>query len=763
MRVLLSFLVLLGILPLDLHLPRACAQGDDAAARLESVLRNRESRGIRDSVNVRVMVDLAQEFRRSNPERSLTLSQQAEDLARRIGDTPGLAQAFTSSGITYAQQGAWVRALNYFLKALRLKEEAGDQQGMAGLLSNIGVVHGRLNDEERALLYHQRAVRYFQLSQDEQGLAYTYNNIGVIYMDKGQYDKALDNLHAALELKKKLRDTPGLASTYLNIGITYFMQNTNARALENYQQSASLYESIGDKHGLAEAMQRIATLYLRQQEPVRAFDVASRALQLSRETNSRAVERNLLKVCADARAAMGDASAALEYYRHFTALKDSLFNEESAKRINEMTANYELAQRERSERENELLKKDRRINEMELERRAIQLRQQEQDIELLNRNREINELRLAEKEAVLTSQRLTAAEQDAKITLLNKDRELLERGRALQEAELEKEASLRNLLLVSSVLLAVILLLLANRYRLKKRSAAVFEQKNRELETANTAIRRHEARLQAQADEIAHANTELRRQNALLEQLNTEKNELMGILSHDLRNPLSAIRMLAESIGEEGRSAEYIRRKAGQVADTADNVLMLAKNLLDINRLEAGRMQLDADPVPVMPIVSHAVDAHRTWAATKHITVTVDLPTDEPVAIGDDAAIRQILDNLLSNAVKYSPSGREVRVSLRSASDMVRLVVEDDGPGFSAEDMTRLYQKFSRLSAQPTAGEPSTGLGLSITYKLVETMGGRIHCESEAGKGARFVVELPAKKSPHIDESSSVLPHPTVQ
>lgn len=756
-------LVLLGILPVDAVLPRVWGQSDNAAVRLESLLRSREARGIEDSVNVRIMVDLAQEYRGSNPERSLILSRKAEDLARRIGDTPGLAQAFTSSGITHAQQGAWVRALNYFLKALRLKEEAGDQQGMAGLLSNIGVVHGRLNDEERALLYHLRAVRYFQLAQDEQGLAYTYNNIGVIYMDKGQYDQALDNLLAALELKRKLRDTPGLASTFLNIGITYFMQNIDGRALENYQQSAKLYETIGDKHGLAEAMQRIATLYLRRKDARRALDIATRALQLSRETSSRAVERNVLKVCADASATLGDAPAALEYFRQFTALKDSLFNEESAKRINEMTANYELAQRERSDRENELLKKDQRINEMELERRAIQLRQQEQDIELLNRDREINELRLAEKEAVLTSQRLTAAEQEAKITLLNKNRELLERGRALQAAKLEKEATLRNLLLVSSVLLVVILLLLANRYRLKKRSAAVFEQKNRELEAANTAIRSHETRLRSQADEIARANTELRRQNALLEQLDSEKTELMGILSHDLRNPLSAIRMLAESIGEEGRSAEYIRRKAGQVADTADNVLTLARNLLDINRLESGRMQLDADPVPVKTILAQAIDAHRTWAATKRIALAVDLPDDDPVAIGDDAAIRQIFDNLISNAVKYSPSGREVRITLHGRTDAVRVVVEDDGPGFSTEDMARLYRKFSRLSAQPTAGEPSTGLGLSIVHKLVDTMGGRISCESEKGKGARFVVELPTKKSASLDESSSVLPHPMSQ
>ncbi len=723
------------------------AQQGGELQRLETLLRSREQRGLRDSVNVRLLLDLAQEYRKTNPEHALKLSHDAEDLARGLGDNAGISMAFTSTGITYAQNGSWVRALNYFLQALKLKEELGDQQGMAALLSNIGVVHGKLNDEERALRYHLRAVRYFQLAKDRQGLAYSYNNIGVIYMDKGEYKEALENLLASMDLKKELRDIPGLASTHLNIGITYFMQNASGRALESYQESARLYESLGDKHGLAEAMQRIAALRLHEKDAAGAFEMGSRALALAVETNSRVVERNALKICADAKTAMGDPSAALGYYRQYTALKDSLFNEESSKRINEMTADYELAQRERSERENELLKKDQRIKEMELERRAIQLGQQQQNIELLNRDKRIGVLQLKEQQAVLTAQRLTAAEQQGKIDLLNKNRELLERDRALQNAELEKEASLRDMLIVSSVLLLMILVLLANRYRLKKRSERLFQQKNTELEAANAEIRKHETLLEAQAVEIAHANQELTRQNAQLEQLNVEKNELMGILSHDLRNPISAIRMLAESIGEDGRSAEYVQRKAGQVADTADSVLVLAKNLLDINRLESGRMQLDSDPVPVKPIILHAVENHRRWAEKKGIEIDVDLSDGDPIAIGDDSALMQIVDNLVSNAVKYSPKGKRVGVTLLALPARVRIVVADEGPGFSEEDMQRLYQKFARLSAQPTGGEPSSGLGLSIVRKLVETMNGSIRCDRVEGKGARFTVDLPAQSA----------------
>lgn len=737
--VLLPLTLFIVFLAAPLH-----AQERGEVERLEALLRVREARNMRDSVTVRVMLDLAQEYRKGDPDRALELARSSESMARDIDDNAGLAMAFTSTGITYAQQGSWVRALNFFLKSLKMKEELGDERGMAALLSNIGIVHGRLGDQNRALRYHQRAVKYFERADDRQGLAYSYNNIGVISMDQGEYDEAIRSFQSSLELKKELRDRPGIASTYLNLGITYYLLGEHSRALENLQYSAKLYESLGDKHGVAEALHRMGMIHLRRREHERAFVAASKALELARDINSRVVERNVLRLLSDIREGTGDAAAALEYHREYTALKDSLFNEASAKRISEMTANYEYAQREKSERENELLRQEQRIREMELERRAAMLREQDRDIELLNRNRRISELQLKEQEAIMRAQRLEAAEQESEIRLLNKNRELLERERALRETELERQAWLRNTFILSSVLLVVILGLVANRYRLKKRSAEIFQQKSEELEQANSEIRKHEAMLEAQSQEIERTNQELTRQNDMLEKLNNEKNELLGIVSHDLRNPIGGIRMLAESITEEGRSTEYMQRKAVMVYETADELLELVRNLLDINRLESGRMQLDSEPVPVPPILGRVIVDHRRWAEKKNIRVHVDGGGDTPPVLGDDAALKQILDNLLSNAIKYSPQGKAVHVALGGSDGQVHMEVRDEGPGLTEEDRERLFQKFAKLSARPSGGEYSTGLGLFIVKKLVETMHGEIRCESVPGEGARFIVNLPA-------------------
>ncbi|MCB2204524.1 tetratricopeptide repeat protein [bacterium] len=741
--ILLSILL---ILSLSSTAPILRAQQNDSVQRLENLLESREARALRDSVNVRLMLDLAQEYRKVDPAKSVTISRRAADLARDIGDNIGLANALASMGISYARQGSWVSALNNFLQSLKLKEQLNDQQGMAALLSNIGILHGRLGDDERALRYHQRAVRYFELADDKRGLAYTYNNIGVVYMDQGKYDDALRNYQKSLELKKELRDKPGIASGYLNIGITHFLLGAYSRALENYEYSSRLYENLGDRHGEAEALQRIATLYLRRDQAKRAYDVASKALGIARATNSRVVERNLLQICSEAKTALGAPAEALRFYRQYTALKDSLFNEESSKRISDMTANYEFEQRERIDRENELLKKEQRIREMELERRSRTLREQKQDIELLESNRRISELQLKEQEASIRAQQLETAERDNQIHLLNKERELLESDRALKEAELERQASLRNLLIVSSIFLIVVILLLANSYRLKRRSAAILEEKNSALENANAEIRKHEAMLEKQAAEIERTNQELTRQNALLEQLNSEKNDLMGIVSHDLRNPIGGIRMLAESIAEEGRSIEYMQRKAVMVYETADELLILVKNLLDINRLESGRMVLDSEPVPVFPILDRVIEDHARWAEKKDISVNVHIPENDLPILGDDSAIKQILDNLVSNAIKYSPQGSSIDVRIAHENGSIIMSVRDQGPGFTDEDRASLYQKFAKLSAQPTGGEYSNGLGLSIVKKLVDTMHGSITCNSRAGEGAEFLIRLPGSQ-----------------
>jgi two-component system, sensor histidine kinase and response regulator len=248
--------------------------------------------------------------------------------------------------------------------------------------------------------------------------------------------------------------------------------------------------------------------------------------------------------------------------------------------------------------------------------------------------------------------------------------------------------------------------------------------------------------------ELKHARQRLR-------EMNDEKNEFMGIAAHDLRNPLGAITGYAEILIEEMESLRtcvpelgaHAVREAGQCAErireTSRRMAEMVQNLLDANRIDRGEMELNMAPTDLGPPLNHVIETQRPHAIAKQQIIHLESESAPSVILIDPGVTVQVLENLVSNAIKYSPPGKNIFVRLKKQSQGVRVEVQDEGPGLSAEDQTKLFGKFARLSAKPTGGEHSTGLGLSIVKKMVEAMNGKVWCESEFGRGATFIVEFP--------------------
>jgi two-component system sensor histidine kinase/response regulator len=146
--------------------------------------------------------------------------------------------------------------------------------------------------------------------------------------------------------------------------------------------------------------------------------------------------------------------------------------------------------------------------------------------------------------------------------------------------------------------------------------------------------------------------------------------------------------------------------------------------------------------VNLTDVAAAAVQQYAEAARQKKMTISTDFPAEAVIAMADFPALDQVLDNLISNALKFSPSGKKVLVSVRLADRYAECVVRDEGPGFTAEDKAKMFRRYGRLSARPTGGEPSTGLGLSIVRKLVLGMGGELSCDSVPENGAAFTIRL---------------------
>jgi len=231
-----------------------------------------------------------------------------------------------------------------------------------------------------------------------------------------------------------------------------------------------------------------------------------------------------------------------------------------------------------------------------------------------------------------------------------------------------------------------------------------------------------------------------------LKELNELKDQHLGIAAHDLRNPLASIRGMSQMLVEMELDKNTQTSFLQSIYRVSDQMLTLVDNLLDVAVIESGRFDLKITEENVSRLVGERIELIAKNAERKEIGLIADLQevTD---SLFDVDRMRQVVDNLLSNAIKFSPSGSVVNVTCGQAGRVLDITVTDQGPGILSEDLDRLFDSFEKLSAQPTGGEKSTGLGLSIVKSIVDAHGGEIDVDSEVGRGTTFIVRLPVEPS----------------
>jgi len=258
----------------------------------------------------------------------------------------------------------------------------------------------------------------------------------------------------------------------------------------------------------------------------------------------------------------------------------------------------------------------------------------------------------------------------------------------------------------------------------------------------NARNKKRELQLQQLIDERTQ---ELTQRNQELVSLNQEKNNLIGIVAHDLKSPLNQIVGLLSLLKSEsplpGSSGTYL--DLAQTSATRLNQMIM--KILDVDAIESKSINLKLERVNVAEVMNNIANRYQAEAQKKRITIHRNIDM-QGIAHADKNYLEQAIENLLSNAIKFSPFDRNIFLSV-FANGKIVFEVKDEGPGLSHEDQQKLFGKYQRLSARPTGNEVSTGLGLSIVKKFVTAMDGEIWCESEVGKGTSFFVAL--KPSSH--------------
>jgi len=352
----------------------------------------------RGADRVEVLNRLARATQSNSPQDSIAYASEALELAQRVDDRKGEVAALNNLGIAHYHLAEYDEALDYYKSSLALAEKLGDDELIANALNNIGVIHYMWGEHDRTVEYYSRvleirkrigknkglasahnnmggiyytAERYeeslrhysealdlYEEIEDERLIASTLNNIGLLYQKLERHDEALEDLERALEITARIEDKSGLALSLNNIGVVYDSWGEHSKSLDHYRRALVVREEIGDRQGAAISRQHIGLAYAALGQFDRALDYLGDALESANELNIREIQRDTHLGFSETYERMGDFDRALASFKRYKEVHDSLFDEETGRRLAELQARYEV---EKKDREIELLLKNQEI------------------------------------------------------------------------------------------------------------------------------------------------------------------------------------------------------------------------------------------------------------------------------------------------------------------------------------------------------------------------------------------------------------------
>ncbi len=562
--------------------------------------------------------------------------------------------------------------------------EANYTKGIAKALRNRAICHQRLSSYELALKDLNEAARLFSDLNDLFGEASTLNTSGLIFMELGEYAKAMECFEQALPKYEQLQYTIGIASTTSNIGHISVISGEQELALDYFKKSLLLYRNIDDKRGQASVLVSIGNVYTTLNAQTEALKCYRESLALYEHTKDIQGKAVALRNVGSVYATIGEASEALSHYEQSLNIMREVGDKRGEASVLLSLANLYL----------------------KAEGNAL-------DFSLIK--------------FYLDSALPIAESIKARVLIYEIHRAYAEMYELMEDY--------KNALFHHKAFLNVKESLMSEEARKKLRNQQI-----------TNAIEKSEK----EAELYRLKNQELSEANRALKELNDLKTELMGFAAHDLKAPLQSIMTFAELIHASPDDRESVAEFSQNIFNASERMFNLVKSLLQSTAIELGKIDINLHVTNVSPLIQNTVDQNLPKASAKSQHIHSDIAENLLVNI-DPERFSEVLDNLISNAIKYTPSGKNIWIKAQrklppaQQGASVLISVRDEGQGLSEEDMQKLFGRFQKLSSQPTAGEHSSGLGLYISKKYIEMMGGKIWAESEGkDKGATFFIELPA-------------------
>lgn len=615
--------------------------------------------------------------------------------------------AYYITGITYEIEKLLDTAISYYEKAYELGKEhevLPEYGDAAYALANINNIRG--NNVE-ALKWATLAKEAYEKGGLTQEVGQAHNQIGIIYDQKGLYSEALDNYLKARDLAIQADDIDGEILINNNIGVIYDNMNNAQLAMEYYSNALEKSRIHNLEANEATLLNNLSYIHLKNGDTTKSISLLKSALDIDLSEIYPCFESYPLEGMGSILIAQNKLDSA-EYFLN-RALKTS----EACEEVVIISTVYKdlgqlYAKRKRPEQAEEALMKALKIgleSNLQLETREA--------LEALykfhkNYKNSGKAMMYLEQYQTLTDS-IHKQNNVEKATQLAAEYEFRKQVAKMEQERMESEQKFAEEIQAQTnqnrlILLALVLFILL-------------------------------------AGTMGRFYYVLKGRNRKLKWLNDEKNKLMGIVAHDLRNPLNMIiglMPLFQDVTKTNKD-ENLEKYVELLGMSSERMRNMIDRVLDISAIENMKVNLKLEKTNLSSLTYESIHNFDIIAAQKQIEIIDNIDKSQELFSNVDANyLVQVIDNLLSNAIKFSDRGKKIEVSLISENSHHEIKVKDQGPGISEEEQKSLFKAFTTLSSKPTEQERSTGLGLSIAYKFIKAMGGEIECQSKVGEGTTF-------------------------
>ena len=606
----------------------------------------------------------------------------------------------------------WMDSLNtgkYVEKAVELGEEISYEEGVIEALCVLRIdfisrgFYNKSDSLAYAIIERSKKAKYLK------GEVHSYNGLAYSSRFQGDYDQSLALASKAMELGKEADLKQSVAVSYELMGSSnYYLENYDA-ALKYYAESLQLFMDLEHTGWIAYLLNDKRDARLKLGQYPQAEEQFSEALAYAEPAELKPMMGWSYKGLGMTFFEGGDLIKSENYFRKAYPLFEEIGDKYNMADVLIANAKLFLAKGDlgvAEETVKEAITVGIEISAIEKIRNAyellsnIQLERGDYE-EALKAHVLFKEMSdsLIDQETTNYFARYEFQQEKDSLQFAN------EKAQLILDQQIEKQRNLQVLGIAGLILLILIIAVLFRYYQLKNES-----------------------------------NQKLVKLNESLKDLNQEKNSFIGIVAHDLKNPLANIISSVDAMPylkteeERNQVMHYLRESSTRLTN-------MISTILNVEAIEERMENLELEPVNLSKMARELVDHYRNQANQKSIQLMAKLE-EEVFVLANHAYLPQVIENLLSNAIKFSPEEKNIHINLTVRSGRAQLEVQDEGPVLTTADKEVLFQKYQILSAQPTGGEDSTGLGLSIVKKYMDAMKGRVWCDSEEGRGASFFISF---------------------